>query len=1452
MAGTNRDEFREKTKLLLAKQAGGHCSDPSCRRPTFGSNADGDGEINLGMACHICAAAPQGPRYDPEMTSEQRRSASNGLWMCRLHGTAIDARDSTFTIELLHQWKAEAQQGSWRSVLYYNVSNSLITRPRAQGDLSSGLRAAAAADLNVFRRSSTWPAIAIELTLEVDGLSNPVSTTAMARALTTLGDLVLVAPPGMGKTTTLFRVAEAALASGSASAIVIPLGDWSADGASLLESVLRRPAFRGISEDDLRAVASRPGVVLLLDGWNELDAAARRRAAVQVERLQLELPELGLLISTRRQALDVPVDGARVDLRPLDESQQLDLAKALRGDGGARIVDQAWRTPGVRELVSIPLYLSALLALPDGAPFPTTKEEVLRRFVAAHEEDNRRTEALTDVLQGFHQQYLDDLAITATRTASTTIVEAVARRSVSITGDALVAEGQISKPEPRAVLEALVSHHVLMRAGDTAGYSFQHQQFQEWYASHFVERLMREAIVDEAAGETLKVSILNWPAWTEAILFACERLARGDGTQQDACGAAILAAFEIDPILASQMIQRSTDAVWARVGATIKALVCRWHAPGRVDRALRFMMSSGRAEFIDWVWPLITHENNQVRLQALRAGTRFQPSLLGDSPAGKLASLPAAIRRDVLGEIAFNSGIEGLDLAMVVAKEDPNPEVKEAVVDAFAFRRADRHLAELLRDADDGIFDMVARRDLVDDVADEAVRQRLEAARDRQRQGGLTVYDRLRAIVYARGDDDRSQEVAAIVAEMEINREQDAATHLVHQLHCRYPHAIAEGLLERVRAGDSLFHGAADLLAAAGLRLEDEALLDIALANSGRRDIRADAASSVLGPLAVGHMIAALLDAKVHVRDADNRYDQAAAERYHGLQDRIAHVPGASLVAAVWARSAQAGVEEVADLADLLARHPQGENDLGRPFDPDALAAIIVLAEDWANRMLASREATRLHLASIASLVAQVPSVQLLPMLKRLLDEELRRYGGFKKQAVATNWRLDDVTNEARSSYIHAYQRAFQAIDVPETAELMRDYLADEHFAVAAAQVLALRWATANGLEDGKRLFGGVDFSHVGEMRSARVADPAAISVEAAIIIDAIEPLIGGSATPETTKRAVELGGVVARLPHGGQTAVICTLLSVAGRRARATFLQNLVLSGYRIEIEMVKKGLGEVLDAAKTQNWILLEGYEITEWLRLLPFTDKLLEAIDVLRALPDDQRTPRRLEEMIVNFGLAPDVDAENALFALADTFPDLYANHAWQEAALRRGTLAAARRLVDLAAGNLFNGKGDDWHMSRRLAGLLVEQPELRAHVYYLLKDGAASPGLALLARAVSEKPDAQGLLALVRIEIAHGQSFFSLRTVQKVVTKDVPSESWRGTYNIVPASAVDVRRELLAMTTKGGPTDAAARWLNAIDLIRDDHGMPEGEPRHPDLASGKAWPIMSPDSDASAAG
>jgi hypothetical protein len=103
MENKNRDDFREKIKLQIAKRAGWLCSYPSCRRLTVG------GDIMVGTAAHICAAAPDGPRYDPNQTPEQRRAAENGIWMCRDHGTAIDSKDPEFTVAKLREWKARAE-----------------------------------------------------------------------------------------------------------------------------------------------------------------------------------------------------------------------------------------------------------------------------------------------------------------------------------------------------------------------------------------------------------------------------------------------------------------------------------------------------------------------------------------------------------------------------------------------------------------------------------------------------------------------------------------------------------------------------------------------------------------------------------------------------------------------------------------------------------------------------------------------------------------------------------------------------------------------------------------------------------------------------------------------------------------------------------------------------------------------------------------------------------------------------------------------------------------------------------------------------------------------------------------------------------------------------------------------------------------------------------------------
>jgi hypothetical protein len=1453
MAKNNRDEFTPATKRSLERQAGSLCSNPACRRLTHAPTSDGNDEIRIGQASHICAAAPGGPRYDPHMTPEERRSADNGIWLCDVHGRAVDAPDSKFTVEELHDWNRQTIADRWKSVMHNAVYGPYPQAPTPD-ELDRRLQAAASADLVVFRRTAKWPGtnVALTLRLKVRDVDEALSTRALARAVTSLDDLILMAAPGMGKTTTLFQIADSVLETATGTPFIVSLGDWATENDSLLVSILKRPAYNGISEEDFRTVATKPGVVLLLDGWNELDAAARGRARVQIESLKAALPELSLIISTRKQALDIPFVGTRIDLLPLGDGQQMEIARAMRGGAGVQLVDQAWRTAGVRELVTIPLYLTALLSLPEGAPFPTTKEEVLRRFVDVHEQDPHRAEALQTDGDGFQQEYLDNLAVFATTTANTAITESNARRSITETAQSLKDDGQITiTAQPNTLLDTLVSNHVLMRSGDTLGYSFQHQQFQEWYASHYVERLMLQAVSDPTAREKLKVQVLDQRPWEEAVLFAVERCARGDTVHKAACSAAIRAAFEVDPIFAGEMIFRATDEVWAPISAEMRGLAKQWYAPGKVDRAVRFMIASGRPEFSDLLWPLISHANTQVHLPALRAARRFRPSVLGADAPARIAALPPEIRKNVLHEIASHGGIDGLDLATSIAKTDSDPVVKATVFDALSFRRADRHVADLLADAGDATYDILAERGHLEESEVEAHQQEFQRARDRRMVAGISHFERLRTLVYAPGRNDRDAEITEITAEMEIDRKRDGEMHLLYEARKRYPQAIAEGLLRRVREHRELFYGADDILAAAGFVLEDDALLGIALEETSRHDDRAEAAASVLGPNAVGRLIDAYLAAGKDVRDASGNYNQAAGDRYHDLRARIGHTPGASLVAAVQTRAVSADNEEIVKLAELFYSEAYGDEERARPFHVEGLAAIGVLAREWAERMLAAGDEKRWRVATIATMMSHAPSVADLPLLKRMLDDNLHRYRAFREKATASGWKDRDAVHEAQHPHMHEYQRAFLAINAPETAALMREYLTDEHFGELAARVLAFQWMEANDPKDDKKFRSGEDFSRVEKRREARAIDPAATSTEAEAIFDAIDTLIVDGSTDAQMKLGVELGIVGSRLPHGQRESTIQKLISIAPRRARADLLLSLILSGEDIDIKLVADGIAETFEAAKKKTWILTQGdaYQLREWLRLLPFSTPVTDLPTIVRGMPDAQRDPRMLEEMVSGLSSSYSDDAEGVTFTLAEEDPRLYQNHQWRATALRFGTVSAARRLVDLTVSGALDGKSyDGGRWQRELSGLISEFSEIRAYVYDLLKAGPATKQLALLADAVAEAPDTDGVLMLIDFEIRTGRPFIGWQAVRSSVTVHTPAKNWKGAFDIVPVSAVELRRKLLAMTGSGGKDDPAARCLNLIDKLRDEYGAPESEPRHPDLASGKMWPILTVDPDA----
>jgi hypothetical protein len=548
---------------------------------------------------------------------------------------------------------------------------------------------------------------------------------------------------------------------------------------------------------------------------------------------------------------------------------------------------------------------------------------------------------------------------------------------------------------------------------------------------------------------------------------------------------------------------------------------------------------------------------------------------------------------------------------------------------------------------------------------------------------------------------------------------------------------------------------------------------------------------------------------------------------------------------AVQERAAAASNEDIRELAGLLCRREE-EGERARPFPRDAHTVAAQIAEQWGDRLIASDDgATRGQLVAVADMIGQFPSVALLPLLKRLLDDELRRYWSFYKQAQAEGWH-GEATNEARTHHTNGYQSAFTAIKAPETTALMIEFLPEEHFGETAALVLKVQWIEAQEPKDDRRFRGSMDFSRVEEHRALRARRSTLTCNEAEAMFAAIAPLIAEGATEAQKKHAIKLATQALRLPHGKRDETIQTLLSIAPQQARAKLVLNLVLSGETIPFDVVQAGIDEVFEDAKKYTSILHEGWQLKAWLLLLPFTDHPARLADTIAAFPPAQREPYFLEEMIRACESVQTPELEEALFKLAESNAAFYANQAWQESIRRRGTPASARRYLDLVLEGKIDAR-DSWHTGQEIAGLLNTHSELREYAYGLLKDGT-SRKIAFLAEAVADIDDPDALPLLVELENKLKRSLISWRTVQGAVTEHVPSEHWRGAFDVLPVAATELRKKLLARTTDGGPQDSAARVLREIDRVRDENGAPEEEPRHPDLASGKPWPIMAPDPDA----
>ena len=116
---SNRDDFSDKTKRAVAARASWRCSFTGCPKSTVGPSEESpDAITNIGVAAHICAAAPGrgSRRYIAAMSPEERTGIENAIWLCADHATLIDRDEVTYTVEQLRTMKRDHEMACARTL----------------------------------------------------------------------------------------------------------------------------------------------------------------------------------------------------------------------------------------------------------------------------------------------------------------------------------------------------------------------------------------------------------------------------------------------------------------------------------------------------------------------------------------------------------------------------------------------------------------------------------------------------------------------------------------------------------------------------------------------------------------------------------------------------------------------------------------------------------------------------------------------------------------------------------------------------------------------------------------------------------------------------------------------------------------------------------------------------------------------------------------------------------------------------------------------------------------------------------------------------------------------------------------------------------------------------------------------------------------------------------------
>ena len=1298
-------------------------------------------------------------------------------------------------------------------------------------------------------------------------------------ALTESRRIVLEAPAGRGKTTTLIELAKRQAGVGQC-AFLIDLPAWTSSGLGVLEYVAGMPAFQaqGIDTHALARAQASEHFSFLLNGWNEIAESSSIQALHKLRELGKAFPAAGIIVATRTHHIVPPLSGAfRLRLLTLTRPQRTAYLRVRLGDKTAELRTQLDADPVLDELTLTPFVLSEVVSLFErGVPIPNTKMGVLDAVIRLLEEVPEHSNELQIApLSGRWADYLEALATEMTSHGAVSLSEARARAIMWAVERGLVDGGQLGAvPEPAAVLATLTAHHVLERTEyPVVAFRFDHQQFQEYYAAIGIQtRLLALTATNGDAQDEFTADYVNDPVWAEPLRMIAETLDVRTDSEDTRCqnvGAGRLLvelALFVDPIFAAELARFCGEDVWREVGSALAARLREWygvHDESHRQCALAAMLASGSSDFQDIVIPLLSGEDEQARHETYRLWPEIQLSTLGVNWQERVRGWSEEAKADFVSEVLHHRLVPGL-VSFAVA--DPSMKVKKAAVSSLSWMGAGEEAAQVLESMDVDSFNLAAR-ELLPELLPAAVKPKIVAMLQELLDSAGDPWERLRAVMklIEIGEPDLDARLRNVLDDIPTNEVREHGHYLMRRgldlLRHRDPAWVSQWVATRIADGKLWPDHWIALVTSVPTELAERILQK--LESEDFRHTRFDGIIAVLKVEAneklaarVFRRLRTLRAAIVAAPDQQHDFEWAVERQIEALFQALPVDAAISGLLASLAHPHDAIDAQVT--TRLLSRVARSDLEPITGLDPGLKTALRGYLKESIPVVLARDDFNGEQKADLASSIAQVGEPEDMADLVTLIRADIERMtrGHAARAAGARGPR----GNGASMSYAPWHLSAAVHLDPEEAAGVLIDLLQEPHYteSVAEAMVRSVLVALKPLVDNTSR------YRQIWDAREGRLPPSAKAEQRnqyAAALAEQIRQLLDehkGTNQSGSAYTLTRLASALAAVDGAGFATLVLEVILLPADGddwQRIEAAARLLSSGVVLPTASAIALVNAVFERRQKYGLQDHDKGLIKCCLNLLPFVDdppkgiqKLCEIVAIARFAPHECR------DVVIALGESRSDAALDVLrdFALRQQDLEHY-DELWINAVARLDT-PAARDLLLSFVDPVIPGVSAEIKFQRhdvlsaRITDIARRRPEVEARLRQLAEtDLPPSKRLRLAAvlNAIGTPETLMAGLQLIDDRVRPSIPRDTFAHVETAFVEHRPDEQSANTYTLVARSSNDVKMTLFKMATQDDRRKQSAfSLLGQIEEWRLEYGRPTGEPRHPALQFGEPWPPTEP--------